>query len=335
MLKSEYCLSSRFLVLGIGTIYLLLLFLGYLVTSAFSKRPTPVMSCVLGAIGFFGFLFTADYGVCHEYDERFYSVVLYIGPIAWGVHLVGTVACAIFSVFYFDNWGRDSFNSTVAVFLELLRPFARSRSEEIANMVVNLCPYGKIHVEAFHNKRTKTWWQRRQYGAVQKIVTDRDSEDIEYRTWSLQEELLWLPPRLICHMVVEEVFLPEEGLEIKLEKQVSEFWLKEKEKDTYADAQVHWFTRGAVKRFTVVYDGVAVAMRLTAPVYLVLWLFGLNCVIDAVWRMVGKTCRYSVIKHISDKPDLVYDAHVNGYQIPEQISIAQTVYKDFDETNEL
>ena len=70
------------------------------------------------------------------------------------------------------------------------------------------------------------------------------------------------------------------------------------------DEYNHWTTWGAPEvpsKYSVVRKGLTVFMRVLSRLYVVTLLNGANCVLDLLWRVLGRTMHLDIVKNVSSK----------------------------------
>ena len=77
-----------------------------------------------------------------------------------------------------------------------------------------------------------------------------------------------------------------------------------------------WAASEVPSKYTVVKKGLAVALRVLSPLYVLTWIIGANCVIDLLWRMLGRTVHLDIVKKVSSKQDLRNPAGMSADKTP-------------------
>ena len=85
------------------------------------------------------------------------------------------------------------------------------------------------------------------------------------------------------------------------------------------DEYNRWTTWGAPEvpsKYPVMWKGLTVFLRVISPLYVLTLLSGANCVLDLLWRMLGRTMHLDIVKKVSRKQDLRNPAGMSADKTP-------------------
>ena len=89
-----------------------------------------------------------------------------------------------------------------------------------------------------------------------------------------------------------------------------------KGRDDACNHRTTWGAPEVPSKYSVMWKGLTVFLRVISPAVVLRWLNGANCVIDILWRMLGQTIRVDIVEKVSRKHDQSNSAGMSADKTP-------------------